>query len=553
MLRTALRLDPDETGFRILQAEYPRYWLARYLHRTTENEKLRWDNRPWLVDLYKDNSPQIAIEKSSKTAISEWMIVDQLAFAIEGKSSLYILPDIPVRNRFVTTRIDGLARIVPFYRENIGIGRKAVDDKGLKTIFGAACAYVGSGGKTTFYEYNTYVVYYDEYDQLAPDAIAYADDRTLAAKRLVWRKVGNPTFEGEGIDREFSRSDAKRYFQPCPHCGHWQVLDWFSHFVRQHDDGITWSLRDQDDSQPDARALCAKCSKPMDRVAAGEWVPEFFGREVSGYHVNRLFGAPSEPDETGYCRPIIREMFDKWLDAQGNQTLLTRFYNNLLGITFKAKGTQFTEEVLDRCVAKYRIPEFMEDGETLLGCDTGGDWFITILQLVNGKERLLHAERIKKGDRDTLELRMAQFRVGCGCIDAQGDLSLTRQIVADHPELYMVQFGAGKDRFDDVIDIDEDAATVRANRTECFDSMWADHVKGLCEYPADWRMIENGEFAAHMKAPIRKYLEPTGVQPKQMGRYVWHEGSKPDHLCLARVYAHIAHLTKNRGPKVYIG
>ena len=55
-------------------------------------------------------------------------------------------------------------------------------------------------------------------------ALAEARTRTFSWRRKVFL-ASTPTIKGLSvIEREFEASDQRRYFVPCPHCGHRQAL-----------------------------------------------------------------------------------------------------------------------------------------------------------------------------------------------------------------------------------------------------------------------------------------------------------------------------------------
>ncbi|MFZ1415330.1 MAG: phage terminase large subunit family protein, partial [Defluviicoccus sp.] len=57
-----------------------------------------------------------------------------------------------------------------------------------------------------------------------PVALAEARTRTFSWRRKVFL-ASTPTIKGlSRIEREYEASDQRRYFVPCPHCGHRQWL-----------------------------------------------------------------------------------------------------------------------------------------------------------------------------------------------------------------------------------------------------------------------------------------------------------------------------------------
>src|SRR6185312_3083799 len=70
-------------------------------------------------------------------------------------------------------------------------------------------------------------------------------------------RCSSPTYEGTSrIDKAWKDSDQRKAFVACPHCGHWQTLEFFKN------DGaatVEWS-KDGDQHFPNTAALvCCKC------------------------------------------------------------------------------------------------------------------------------------------------------------------------------------------------------------------------------------------------------------------------------------------------------
>ena len=71
------------------------------------------------------------------------------------------------------------------------------------------------------------------------DPIQLAEKRTTTFSRRKIFMVSTPTVKDTSrIEREYLASDQRRYFVPCPHCGHMQWLKW-SNIRWEHDDPAT--------------------------------------------------------------------------------------------------------------------------------------------------------------------------------------------------------------------------------------------------------------------------------------------------------------------------
>lgn len=511
-----------------LYVDFPRMAFAEYIHKPLKADRMRFDNRPWMDALYLDPSDKIVVVKSSKTGISEWALCDLFSMAQRGLSGMYVLPDRDVRNRFITTRFDVLTRTVVEYRANLRQAKKEVDAKGLKTIYGQTWAFVGSGGKATFFEFNADAIIFDEYDKCDHGKLIYADDRTLGAARDIWRKIGNPTVSGFGISEEFEGSDKKFRLFKCGHCNDWQKLEWVGNFIREEDEG-KFSLINAGDSIEDATAVCRYCEGTIDRIyGPADWVPEYQGRAVSGYQVGRLFAFPGN-DEPDYIRPVIKETFATFLKAQGNPTRLQRFWNNILGLPFAGSGSKFNLEILEDCKTDYIMP--MKSTGTYAGVDVGGRLHLHIEKVIKGKRRKLFIGTVP--DWNELHTVCKRFGVTGGVVDAEPEHHKAKEWCDAHPNWYVCYYNL-PDTADDEIDIDFKTMTIRTKRTASLDESLQACCEQRVEVPKDYKTIDGGDFARMMCASTRVQV----IDAKGKVKFVWTKAD--DHHQHTDNYARIA-------------
>lgn len=494
---------------------------------------LRFDNRVWMIDVLRDNADKTVIPKSAKTGMSEVMYLKMFYSAQSGLSGMYTIPTISLKNRVISARIDPIIARVPYYRDNISLNRKDVDSKSLKTMFGKVWNFVGANSEKEFYEFDADIILFDELDQCDQANLTLAMDRLGGTDRVRWMKIGNPTIAGFGIDAEFEESDKKFWFVKCGHCNEWQKLDWFIHFI--NDEGNSqYSLKDErQTSEGDARPICQKCVRPFDRLGKGNWVAEYPDRDVSGYHISRLFGFPGN-DNPNHIRQVIREEFELWNKAQGNPGLLQIFYNNRLGICYSAKGAYVSRELIRECSKDYVMPQ------TATGCSMGVDV---------GKVYHCHISKVKRDEHgrktrqkvfighvktlEDVENLEKQYGVGRLVVDALPELHQIREFVRAKTGRFACYSNKGDDKVEEDVSKKFKDRVVRINKTESLDASLADHQLGLVEYPKNYMTLDNGDFIAQMEAPKRIWNED-----KQ--RYEWNEGGRPDHHRHADNYDKVA-------------
>lgn len=248
---------------------------------------------------------------------------------------LSVQPTVELAKRFSRQRIDPLIAESPVLRERVKPARSrdagnTVLSKefpaGLLVITGANSA-VGLRSMSARY------LFLDEVDAYPPSADEEGDPVALAEARtrtFSWRSkvfmTSTPTIHGiSRIEREYEASDQRRFFVPCPHCGHRQWL----RFER-----LKW-----DKGKPEtAHYLCEACDGAIEEhhktamLIAGEWRPtaEPSDPATIGFHLSALYS----PVGWLSWEAIARQ----WEQAQGSAEAIKTFRNTVLGETWQERG-----------------------------------------------------------------------------------------------------------------------------------------------------------------------------------------------------------------------
>ena len=102
--------------FKSISAQYPLLGMALLHHRTTRGGPLKFEDKPYLIELYKD-FPKIDGADGMKAVQVGWselliqLVLERSAYA--GRVAAYVLPTFLLRDRFVQNRVDPLLRTVP--------------------------------------------------------------------------------------------------------------------------------------------------------------------------------------------------------------------------------------------------------------------------------------------------------------------------------------------------------------------------------------------------------------------------------------------------------
>jgi hypothetical protein len=538
-------------------------------HRNTRGERMSFDRRPYLVDIYRDRSRERVFQKSVQCGISELLIIDAIEAADRGLAALYVMPTQAKRDTFVAHRVTRAINASPFYRGLLKQHAGQANSTAIKHLGAGVLCFVGSNAESEFIEFPADLLIVDEVDRCSPENLPLARDRLAASPHKLSVYASTPTVHDFGIAALYDASDAREWFVRCDACGEWQPLDFFANVVRQEDDG-TFVVRDPEwdgprtheggegerdegrsprmdphggDSlavnthaaprrerptvhrpRPTApsrlRAVCTRCGRPVDRLGPGEWVARHPDRDVAGYHISQLF-VPTIGLATLWrdFRRALRNDFER-----------QRFYNSLLGLPYVAPNAGLTRAELLACCADYDLPT------RATGCTMGvdvGEWMHVRISAHPGRgvRRAVFIGRVR--DFAELDRLLERYDVRCCVVDAQPEQLLVRQWQQRHRagRIWRCHY--------DEADLPEPRrardGVVKVARTASLDAATQDVRMGRNVVPRNAATLDGGEYVAQMLAPVRQLVEDRQGTP----RYVW---TKPpaDHHRHADNYDKIA-------------
>lgn len=535
---------------RVIDA-YPMLNIARTHHYSVRGQPMRFSDRLFLAELYRD-FPKINgadVQSAVQTGKTECIIILALERAgWAGKIVAYVLPSGAVRNRFVQSRINPLLATVPAYKAKTSAamqGGKYVDNLSIKRFGDGTLLFLGSNTENNFVEFSADVLLIDEYDRCDGRNLDMAWDRVRESPFPQLFRVGNPRLPKVGICARYLESDMRHFMFKCSHCGFMQALDWFANVVERNDAG-NWVPKDRS-PDGDIRLMCVKCHDFFYRDYAGsQWVAQYPDRERRGYLISRL-------DMT--AQPLS-PLMDEWVSAQGDMSKLQAFYNGVLGIGFETASTSVTLEDIQRAAALDYTMDSGAGGDSYnqMSVSAGIDVGSVMNVVVSVHERGEDGETIRKAvwvgvakTFDDLQAILARFRVDVAVMDARPETHKAQELrdfYIEHPDtsLWLAQFypteRVSGESYGARFKFGERICTL--DRTQLLDAtlddMRAQPVRR--RFPSDIYAVEG--FVEQMRASQR-VLNQTG------SRYVWEEGSRPDHYRFADAYDRVAGDLLKRG------
>ncbi len=248
---------------------------------------------------------------------------------------LAVQPTVELAKRNSRQRIDPLIEESAALRELVRPARSRDSGNTMlsKEFAGGILIMTGANSAVGLRSIPARYILLDEVDAYPASADEEGDPVTLAEARSLTfahrRKVlliSTPTVKGfSRIEREYEASDQRRYFVPCPHCGHAQVLV----FER-----LKW-----DTGKPETAAYhCASCETPIAEhhktamLAAGVWRATGVAADPStiGFHLSALYSPVGWLSWEAIARA--------WIAAQGSDEAIRAFRNTILGETWVESG-----------------------------------------------------------------------------------------------------------------------------------------------------------------------------------------------------------------------
>ncbi len=205
-------------------------------------------------------------------------------------------------------------------------------------------------------------LYFDEVDKYPQFTGKEADPISLALERqrTYWNRkavfTSTPTTHDGNIWKRLERSSFERYYVPCPHCGHFQHLE-FNQVRFNKEDGAG---RIKDERL--ARYVCIKCEGEIEdrhkpaMLDAGVWCPKGCAvnndgsidghnpkRSTRGFHINSLYS----PWLT------FSEVAAKFLESKDDQAEAQNFRNSWQGLPYYAETARVDDGRMDMLKQPY--------------------------------------------------------------------------------------------------------------------------------------------------------------------------------------------------------
>lgn len=261
---------------------------------------------------------------------------------VDPSPILVVQPSVEMAETFSKDRLAPMVRDTPVLRGKFRDAKSR--DSGntiLKKNFpGGHVTMIGANAPAPLASRPIRIVLCDEVDRYPASAGTEGDPVNLARKRTVTfrrrKRIGlfsTPGIKGKSrIERAWNRSDQRRYYVPCPHCGHQHVLKWENVSIID-DDPTTAKL-----TCPANGCLIEDAHKPA-MLLDGDWVKENPGSRIPGFHLNELYS----PWRT------FAEIATDYYAAKGNPEEEKTWWNTSMGEPYEEDGERAdADELFER-------------------------------------------------------------------------------------------------------------------------------------------------------------------------------------------------------------
>lgn len=363
--------------------------------RNEKGERIEFDNHPFLIDIYDDESQNLTVMKAAQVGMSTLKILKNHRDAKRQKMDIiYTLPTDADARTFVSGKVNRIIANNPDMLADV-VDKDSIEQK---QVGNSMIYFRGTWTKKAAIMITADRLVHDEKDSSKLDVISDYQARLQHSRYKQVHTFSHPSLPETGVHSDWLLSDQKYWHVECPKCHYWQYLNW------SMDDPKKMSI------DLDLRAyICKKCHTILsDEVrATGRWVAKYPGRKWSGYWVPLLIA------------PWVSagEIIDKFNDKN---TTTEFFYTKILGLPYAdASSKLLRDSFFQNLTGKKWAPK--EEERVVMGIDTG----LKLDYVMGNKGGLFYHGEAK--DYNELDKLMERWPRMIAVIDQGGDLIGSRK------------------------------------------------------------------------------------------------------------------------------
>jgi len=495
----AKELKENKQYYSILQ------WIVEKGILDEKGEPFSYVDRPWLIDILTDWTPQIVLVACAQVGKSVTFMV-KVSFALKHFkfNTITTFPTDDDVKEFVASKVNKFIQANRHEFQGMdsdNIERKEVD--------GRFWFFKGTVSKTAAISTTADLLVHDEISRSDQGAINTYKSRTKASQYKGRYIFSNPGTERDELDLVWQKSNQREWVITCPKCKDEHYLIW----------------PDSIDLERKIR-ICRACKEPLsdDTLRQGKWVAQNPGSTISGYHISHLMCVWISAAE------IIE-------DSEGDPAY---FNNFVLGKSYSPGDLSVSKTT----ILDLWTPKPMDIGERFIGIDVGN---IKHYVLRSSKGLFKIGRFTKPSDLDDI---IAFWKPTSGVIDAMPDATLSRYIVDKYPFMKMSYFMENANNPQTIVwwgkgqgdEASNKSGVVYSHRDRILDQ----HLTNMIEAKHLIGLETDKEFQLYIKHYETLRREKV-VNNKGIERYIWASTTGEDHYVFADLYAYLAMLGSGSG------
>lgn len=464
-------------------------WLMEYDIKNERGEPIDFKNHAYLFDIYSDFSPKMVGYKAAQVGWSTLAILKKFFIAYKRKMDIiYTLPTQGDVYDFVGGKVNRIIAANSILKEYVQ-DRDTMEQKRV----GSNVVYY----RGTFTEKEALMVssdwnIHDEEDRSNQDVVQQYHSR-LQHSRYAWEHhFSNPSVEGNGVSRYWSKSDQKHWFIKCSSCNHEQYLSW-----------------PESIDQERKIYICKHCHRELkeeDR-RVGRWIKKFLNKEYSGYWISLMMTPWTSAAQ-------ICDLF--------NNKSKDYFWNFVLGLPYIGEGNKVTPDILFRNLSS----KLNKQENVVIGVDSGIDKHF----VCGNREGIFYYGKTERWE--DIESLLKRFDRSIAVVDAMPDITGPRKLQEKFPGRVFLCHYARDRKTQQIVrwGHNEESGNVLVDRNRAIQLVideFADRRIALQGTRDDF-----GEYYTHWDTLYRiTELDALGVP-----QINWMSSNGVDHWCHATVY-----------------
>ena len=480
-------------------------WIQEHRIKNEKGELIEFRDHLFLFDIYRDQSPKLVCYKAAQIGFTTMALLKSIWVAKTKRMDfIYTMPSVTDIREIIggkLTRLIANNQILLDYVKD----KDAIEQRQFGDNIGY---YRGTWSEKAAIGVSSDLNIHDEEDRSKQEVVQQYASRLQHSKYKWEWHFSNPSVEGNGVSRYWSRSDQKHWFITCKSCNSEQYLSW--------PDSINIAKR---------HFVCKACGRSLSREErrVGRWIKKYQDREISGYWISLLMAPWITADE------IIKYHETKSAEY---------FANFVLGLPYVGEGNQVTPDVIFRnCTSEINNQE-----RVVIGCDSG-----LKKHYVLGNNNGIFYSGIAQ-DWKEIDSLLKKYERSIAVIDALPDLTEPRRLREKYPgRVYLCHYA--RDR--------KTMQLVRWGQKEELGSVTVDRNRGLQmviddfatrKIPLQGTQDDWAEYASHWDTLYKiTELDTLGVPQSR-----WETSNGMDHFCHATLYWRVGmDRFKNEGGKIF--